>query len=726
MTSCSKILLSKSHRQARYLTKSLVRTALTCRRKLVYATQPDVYPPCREKVDDPIIRRLSEEGERFGKYCQSLFPHGVEINPIRVTNEKTYPVGNDKLNIEGEEFVGDRVALTRRALLEDEGGVQRVTLFEGAVTNGNFYVQPDILDKIVHLPQHHENQHDTNGENSSDQRIEIRVIEVKSKSWDSRQSIDSKMWNGNKKSIKANHLPNILDVAFQTLVVRRAFPNFRVTSWLMMPDKAKVWKAPSGDERINTDTPPTVADTESLIKESVAVLLNVDELVEKALATNVTYPGSENGNTFQRVVEKWAQDMNEEDLSNDKFKHFPIGANCGSCEYRLTDDDIDENSGFDVCWSKTTGLSKEELRSHSLVIDLFDTPKRTINNLISQKKYFLSNLEASDLQPQNENNKKNSRVNIESPGEKISGSQRQWYQVLTARNATKNSTPQYILREESMKRDMASWEYPLHFIDFETTSPAIPYYFGVPPYSVAAFQFSHHKMIRTDDGSVEVHHANEFLHTENGSNPNENFTKALFNAIGDVPTNGGTVFRWSAHENTVLSSLLSSSEISCLLSIEEHAALSALLKNGSHAMIDLCKLAQDYFYVDGSGGSSSIKKLLTPTMTVSNHLRDIYEKPLYNGKNFKDFQWFRRDTNGNVVDPYELLLQREDDTKLSQNNRVAHGIAAAAAFHELQSNNHMDASGRERLKSSLLRYCELDTLAMVMIVQAWQGFLDIN
>jgi len=176
MTNCSKILLSKSNRPARYLTKSLVRTALTCRRKLVYAVQPDVYPPCREKVDDPIIRRLSEEGERFGKYCQSLFPHGVEINPIRVTKKKNDAVVKDKLHIEGEEFVGDRVALTRRALLgEDESDIQRVTLFEGAVTNGNFYVQPDILDKIVHLPQHNENQYDTNGEYSTDHRIELRA-----------------------------------------------------------------------------------------------------------------------------------------------------------------------------------------------------------------------------------------------------------------------------------------------------------------------------------------------------------------------------------------------------------------------------------------------------------------------------------------------------------------------------------------------------------------------
>ena len=55
---------------------------------------------------------------------------------------------------------------------------------------------------------------------------------------------------------------------------------------------------------------------------------------------------------------------------------------------------------------------------------------------------------------------------------------------------------------------------------------------------------------------------------------------------------------------------------------------------------------------------------------------------------------------------------------------VAHGGAAAAAFHELQCNFDISEQDRQILESSLLRYCELDTLAMAMIVQAWQGFLN--
>jgi hypothetical protein len=31
---------------------------------------------------------------------------------------------------------------------------------------------------------------------------------------------------------------------------------------------------------------------------------------------------------------------------------------------------------------------------------------------------------------------------------------------------------------------------------------------------------------------------------------------------------------------------------------------------------------------------------------------------------------------------------------------------------------------RLKIREALLRYCELDTLAMVMIVQGWRGLLD--
>ena len=50
---------------------------------------------------------------------------------------------------------------------------------------------------------------------------------------------------------------------------------------------------------------------------------------------------------------------------------------------------------------------------------------------------------------------------------------------------------------------------------------------------------------------------------------------------------------------------------------------------------------------------------------------------------------------------------------------IADGGAAATAYARLQFESISD-DARAQIISSLLRYCELDTLAMVMVVQAWQ------
>jgi hypothetical protein len=56
---------------------------------------------------------------------------------------------------------------------------------------------------------------------------------------------------------------------------------------------------------------------------------------------------------------------------------------------------------------------------------------------------------------------------------------------------------------------------------------------------------------------------------------------------------------------------------------------------------------------------------------------------------------------------------------------IAEGGAAAMAFGRLQFEDLSDQD-RKRIKNALLRYCELDTLAMVMIVEAWKDWAAIN
>ena len=682
----------------RYLTKSLVKTALSCPRKIVYAANPKVYPRQDRIVEDPFVKHLAEEGKRFGDYCRRLFPHGVEIGPCSETKS---------VDTEPSQTIDELIAETNQVLSEQH---QRTTIFEGAVRHGHFYTRPDILDKIV-----------PDGRPAS--QTELRVIEVKAKSYDSRpNSKRGEIWNNKKKdAIRSNYLPYIQDVAFQTMVVRRAFPEYNVSSWLMLPDRNK-----TRAEKLDTDLPaddshsdaPTVEETLARINESTATLINVDKLVEAALSAKVSFPGS-SGASFEEVVEQWASIFcYNEDLES-SFSDIHIGAHCALCNYRIDKDihtetnefkeDINSvpKSGFNVCWQQTTGLRDPQLKE-PLIIDLYGYTKQSMAKFIEQERFLLRNLDADDFK---------SKQGVEST-DKISSVQRQWYQIATLQTDSSN---QYVLKKDVIQAEIEKWPYPWHFIDFETASPVLPYYQGMAPYELISYQFSHH-VVYPDH---KLCHASEFIHTDREQCPNKYFLRALCESIG----NEGTVFQWSPFENTVLTSLLASDELAATLTPEQHDSLSSLLRNGSRPMVDLCRLASDYYYVDGSGGSSSIKKLLAPTMNASMRLKELYGAPNYSSSNFKDFQWYQQDEMGYAIDPYKILANikadycEQDELMMEAMSSVTHGGGAATAFHLLQSHDVSDNTQKEVAKS-LLRYCELDTLSMAMIVQAWQGFLE--
>jgi len=88
-------------------------------------------------------------------------------------------------------------------------------------------------------------------------------------------------------------------------------------------------------------------------------------------------------------------------------------------------------------------------------------------------------------------------------------------------------------------------EYPLHFLDFETASPAIPLFSKTRPYQTIPFQWSNH--ILSKNGDVEHH---EHISAEN-KDPREDFTKTLFDSLGEK----GTIFIFGAYEKRIIKEL---------------------------------------------------------------------------------------------------------------------------------------------------------------------------
>jgi hypothetical protein len=236
------------------------------------------------------------------------------------------------------------------------------------------------------------------------------------------------------------------------------------------------------------------------------------------------------------------------------------------------------------------------------------------------------------------------------------------------------------------------------------------------------------------DGRVE--HAGEFLMTEPVAFPNFAFARALKRQLEN---DQGTVFMWSNHENTILNKIvdqIAGTANSPPDGAELSEFMQSLVKGGDRAMYDLCRLSREAYFHVSTNGSSSIKKVLPAVMATSPWLRKEYGQPNYGSpsgipsKNYSGFSWWRPDGIGKPQDPYSLLriygedllgesiLPSEDPDDLV----VAEGGAATTAYARLQFET-LNPDIRAKINEGLLRYCELDTLAMVMIVQGWQDLL---
>ncbi len=137
--------------------------------------------------------------------------------------------------------------------------------------------------------------------------------------------------------------------------------------------------------------------------------------------------------------------------------------------------------------------------------------------------------------------------------------------------------------------EMREVEYPVHFLDFETTGSAIPCYTGTRPFQTIPFQWSDH--IFQEDGSLEHR---EFLHDED-TDPRDPFCRTLLDTLGD----SGTIVIYTNYEVGVMTSLA--------VELPQHAE--GLLATVDRVM-DLHAAIKVHFYHPDFQGSFSLKKVL--------------------------------------------------------------------------------------------------------------------
>ena len=689
----------------RYLTKSRFKIAAECPTKLFYTGKPHLYRNLKQ--EDSFLAMLADGGYQVGELAKCFYPAGIEISSLN--------------SAEAE-------AQTQALLKQDQ-----VVLFEPAIRFNDYLVRVDILVK--------DGNH-------------FQLIEVKAKSYNS----SAPEIVGARGDLLSDMRPYIEDVAFQAFVLRSLLPQATVKCFLMMPDKSvrapvsglnqlfKIERA-NGRSKVTASAQAQQAVQAAGVKALLA-LVPVDEYVHRVMQDGVKSLGVKE--PLPDLAARWAAAYK----ADQKIEPRP-GSQCGKCEFKTRPGDT-QQSGFYECWGKKYGLSPSQI-DEGTVLDIYYLNATVKDRLIRDARVRLRpEVVGTDA------------IKVKDEGPHLSLSERQWMQVNGIPPA--ENLGGIWLADGVMREAMRTWQYPYHFIDFETSTVAIPFHAGMRPYEAVAFQFSHHVM--QADGSVA--HVGEFLLTDPVVFPNFEFARAL---KAQLEGDGGTVFMWSPHENTILNKIVDQLKVVVEggsygvagLPAPADAAeliefLSSLVKGGSRAMVDLCALSKKAYFAEGIKGSSSIKKVLPSLMKRSEVLKELYSGKVYGSgglqgaeglgavvgrqvvgdapsalpapmlsKNFKDFAWWVPEASDPSVpvEPYELLrrygadllgeevMAGEDPDELA----ITEGGAAATAYARLQFED-VDAVTRLKIREALLRYCELDTLAMVMIVQGWRGLLD--
>lgn len=150
-------------------------------------------------------------------------------------------------------------------------------------------------------------------------------------------------------------------------------------------------------------------------------------------------------------------------------------------------------------------------------------------------------------------------------------------------------------------------------------------------------------------------------------------------------------------------------------------------------MVDLYELVKKYYYDPYMKGSNSIKQVLPAILNSSDYIKEKYSKPIYGAKdgikslNFENWVWIQF-KDGQVIDPYQLLpklfedISDQDYEYIDLHEELNNGGAAMTAYQRLQFED-IPQDVRREIERGLLKYCELDTLAMVMIYEAWADMI---
>ena len=657
---------------SRYLTKSRFKVAYECPAKLYYHEQPAIY--ANKNRDNEFLKALAHGGFQVGALAKLYYPGGVDLEGLST----------------------DEAIAKTAELLKQEN----VTVFEAALQSGPFLVRVDVLVKAG---------------------AKVSLIEVKSSSFDSSSHTD--FFKKRDPGVDGDWEPYLVDVSFQTWVANQAYPSWQISSFLMLADKSQkaavdglhqCFRLQSNDRKSSR-----VVVKEGLTDDVIGPPLLKAVSVDREVAYLVTQELFPTGDKLPAFAQYLAEHHAKQSRALAR-----VSSICKSCEFRVPPElkADGRKAAFEECWGAAGRIQEKDL-GRPLVFDIWNC--RKTEELLSKDKVFFDQVSEDDLKPKSKPKK----------AKRLEPYQRQWLQI--AKVLAKDPTP--YIDKDGLSELFSGVTYPLHCIDFETTMVAIPFHKGRRPYEQIAFQFSHHTL--AEDGKVA--HVDQHLDMRPGAFPNFEFLRKL---KASLEKDGGTIFRYATHENTVLRQIRSqlietpqadSQDLIAFIDTITQPRRDEDGEAGARNMLDLREIVLEHYYHPLMGGSNSIKKVIPAVLEESEFLREKYAAPIYGrglsvpSLNFERIAWIELGSDSKVKDPYKMLppvfedLSQDlfsDEAPMFQDDSIDDGGAAMTAWSRMQFTEMQDAE-RQAIQAALLKYCELDTLSMVWLLEYWKSLL---
>ncbi len=515
-----------------------------------------------------------------------------------------------------------------------------VTLFESCIIHDNFVIRPDVLIRKGRT---------------------LYIVDVKSKSGDMQQHRKGRMLINFYGDVRAAYKEIAYDLSFQTEVIRHAFPDFEIVPYFLLPESSS-----------RTDNEEV--DAARKVQEFTSEIIS-DEVLRKRRSESVLkfFPASNAISKIRATTESTMAAMHTAWLS--KLRPKPqLRYQCRNCESRLKNGN-DTADGFHQCWGKLA-----EPKPHLFELYQLYSLKQKGNKqaLLADEKILAGDTSIYGISE------------TELHGEHAN---RQKLQLHFQRKNEEWIDPK-------MKDLIGKLQWPIVFLDFETSMAAIPWYTGLKPYEVLPFQFSAH--ILYEDGRMKHR---EWLNTEDRI-PTLYFIRALQRALEGT----GSVLVYTDYENRILKEAISF--------LARHAPISALEREWTSDLLNSGRIVDQHEwilqgFIHPRAVFTSIKKVLPAVWKTNTDLHHHYY-----------FKRYYAETSGSIIDPYKTL---PSESIGGLDYEVREGCGAMQIYREMiRGIGASNPTAKEQLAELLRNYVALDTASQWIIFEHLTQQLGIS